>query len=485
MKILMLASEAEPYSKTGGLADVVGSLSRTLAGLGHQVGVVLPLYQETAPLLAKRRVSTIHESLAIPLGKDIRNVGIRQVDEGGVSWFFVDDEEYFDRPGLYGTPAGDHADNPQRFTTLVRAALAIAASDFPADVLHCHDWQTGLAPALIKSGLAPGVPPGKLPVLFTIHNLGYDGLYPPAVLRELGLPDELFQVDGLEFFGKVSFLKGGLLYSDKVSTVSEAYSREILTPEYGLGKEGIVIRREADLLGILNGVDYAVWNPERDPLIAARYSADDLSGKRQCKHDLLEQMGLPVSEIDLPLIGIVSRLAWQKGLDIVAEAADQIVELGAMLVILGTGEAALEKRFARWSERLPERIAARLAYDNRLAHKIEAGADIFLMPSRYEPCGLNQMYSLKYGTVPIVRATGGLLDTVQPWDPKTWQGNGFHLSDDAPESLVEAVKDALAVYKNRDAWSVIMRNGMMQDYSWARSAGKYVQVYRELASSGS
>ncbi|MDA1313543.1 MAG: glycogen synthase GlgA [Acidobacteria bacterium] len=481
----MLASEAEPYSKTGGLADVVGSLSRTLAGLGHEVGVVLPLYQETAPVLAKRSVSTIHEHLAIPLGKETRNVAIRRVAEGGVSWFFVDDKEYFDRPGLYGTSEGDHPDNPQRFTTLVRAALAIAASDFPADVLHCHDWQTGLAPALIKSGLAPGLPGGKLPVLFTIHNLGYDGLYDPAILPRLGLPDELFHVDGLEFHGKVSFLKAGLLYSGKVSTVSEAYSREIITPEFGLGKEGIIIRREADLIGILNGVDYAVWNPEIDPLIAAPYSIDDLSGKRKCKRDLLAQVGLPAAAIDVPLIGIVSRLAWQKGLDIVAGVANEIVDLGAMLVILGTGEAALEKRFALWSERLPDRIAARLAYDNRLAHMIEAGADVFLMPSRYEPCGLNQMYSLKYGTVPIVRATGGLLDTVEPWDRETWQGNGFHLADDAPQSLVAAVKDALAVYKNRDAWSVIMRNGMTRDYSWERSAGKYVAVYRELASSGS
>jgi starch synthase len=482
MKILMLASEAEPYSKTGGLADVVGALSRTLASLGHEVGVVVPLYQETVAVLAKRSVSTLHENLPIPLGSETRNVALRLVEEGGVSWFFVDDEEYFGRPGLYGTFEGDHADNPQRFATLVRAALAVAASDFPAEVLHCHDWQTGLAPVLTRNGLAPGIPAGKLPVLFTIHNLGYDGLYDREILQELGLPDDLFHVDGLEFYDKVSFLKGGLLYSDKVSTVSEAYSREIITPEYGLGKEGIVIRRQADLLGILNGVDYSVWNPESDPLIAANYSVDDLAGKRRCKQDLLEQVGLPESGIDSPVIGIVSRLAWQKGLDIVAEVADRIVDLGALLVILGTGEVALEKRFAAWSRRHPNSVAARLLYDNRLAHRIEAGADLFLMPSRYEPCGLNQMYSLKYGTVPIVRATGGLLDTVQAWDDKTWRGNGFHVSDDAPEALLTAVRDALAVYQNRDAWSVMMRNGMTQDYSWERSADRYVEVYRELSS---
>ena len=480
MKILMVASEAEPFSKTGGLADVVAALSRTLADAGHEVAVVLPLYEETAAALVDRSLRTTHETLRIELGDYSRNVRIRAVSEAAVSWFFVEDEEYFGRAGLYGTLAGDHPDNPQRFMTLVRGALAVAASDFQPDVLHCHDWQTGLVPVLIQSGLDPGHPPGSLPVLFTIHNLGYDGLYPREVLAQLGLPENLFHADALEFYGKVSFLKGGLLYADKLSTVSEAYSREIVTPEYGLGKEGVIIRRQADLVGILNGVDYDCWNPENDVLIAATYSADDLSGKRACKEDILREFGFPEDQIDRPLVGIVSRLAWQKGLDLVAEAVPHLADLGAMLVVLGTGDTALEERFEALARNFPNDIAVRIAYNDQLAHKIEAGADVFLMPSRYEPCGLNQMYSLKYGTVPVVRATGGLLDTVQPWDSDTRQGNGFHFKDDSTEALLGAVRDALALYHNRDVWPVIMRNGMIQDHSWKRSAAKYVRVYEEM-----
>lgn len=480
MKVMMVASEAEPYAKTGGLGDVVGALSRHLAGLGENVAVILPLYEVTAPVLAGRHQTIVFNDLPIVLGAEERHVRVVRVDEAGVSWYFIDDPGYYHRPGLYGASDDSYVDNAQRFMTLVRGALAISASEFAPDILHCHDWQTGLAPVLLKTGHDPSHPPGSLPTLFTIHNLGYDGLYEKEILTKIGLPEELFHVDALEFYGKVSLLKGGLLYADRINTVSEAYSREILTPEYGLGKEGITSLRKGDLAGILNGVDYARWDPATDPLIAANYSADNLTGKRDCKLDLLREFDLPASEADRPLFGVVSRLAWQKGLDLVAAVTPDLVDAGGLLIVLGTGESGLEQDLLTLARRYPESVAVRIAYDDPLAHKIEAGADVFLMPSRYEPCGLNQMYSLRYGTAPVVRATGGLLDTVQPWDDKTWMGNGFRFSGDSTEAFLGAIREALRWYRNRDAWTVIMRNGMRADHSWQRSARLYVECYRDL-----
>lgn len=480
MKIMMVASEAEPYSKTGGLGDVVGALSRHLAGLGEHVAVILPLYEATVPVLASRPQTIVSEDLSISLGAEQRHVRVVRVDEAGVSWYFIDDPDYYHRPGLYGTSDDGYVDNAQRFMTLVRGALAIAAVEFAPDILHCHDWQTGLAPVLLKTGHDPSHPPGSLPTLFTIHNLGYDGLFEKDILTKIGLSEELFHVDALEFYGKVSLLKGGILHADRISTVSEAYSREILTAEHGLGKEGITSLRKGDLVGILNGVDYTRWDPATDPLIAANYSADDLTGKRDCKLDLLRNFGLPVSAASRPLFGVVSRLAWQKGLDLAAAVTSDLVDSGGLLIVLGTGESGLEQELRTLSRRYPESVGVRIAYDEPLAHKIEAGADVFLMPSRYEPCGLNQMYSLRYGTVPVVRATGGLLDTVQPWDDKTWMGNGFRFSGDSTETLLGAIREALRLYRNSDAWTVIMRNGMTADHSWERSARRYLEVYREI-----
>ena len=480
MKIMMVASEAEPYAKTGGLGDVVGALSRHLAGVGEDVAVILPLYESTAPVLAGRPQTIVSDDLPIALGDEQRHVRVIRVDEAGVSWYFIDDPEYYGRPGLYGTPDGGYVDNAQRFMTLVRGALAIAVVEFAPDIVHCHDWQTGLAPVLLKTGHDPSHPPSSLPTLFTIHNLGYDGLYEKDILTKIGLSDELFHVDALEFYGKVSLLKGGLLYADRISTVSEAYSREILTPEYGLGKEGITNLRKGDLVGILNGVDYNRWDPATDSVIAANYSADDLTGKRDCKLDLLREFGLPAPAADRPLFGVVSRVAWQKGLDLVAAVTPDVVDAGGLLIVLGTGERGLEQALLTLADRYPESVGVRIAYDDSLAHKIEAGADVFLMPSRYEPCGLNQMYSLRYGTVPVVRATGGLLDTVQPWDGKAWMGNGFRFSGDSTEAFLGAIREALRLYRDRDAWSVIMRNGMMADHSWERSARLYVELYQEI-----
>lgn len=480
MKIMMLASEAEPYAKTGGLGDVVSALSRALAASGHEVAVVLPLYETTARLLETRPQSVVSDDVAISLGDQTRHVRIIRSEADDVSWYFIDDPEYFGRPGLYGTSDGDYADNSERFTTLVRAALAIAADTFKPDILHCHDWQTGLAPVLLKTGQSPAHPPGSLPTLFTIHNLGYDGMYDREVLGRLGLPDTLFTVDGLEFYDKVSFLKGGLIFADRVNTVSEAYSREILTPEYGLGKEGITNLRKGDLTGILNGVDYERWDPSTDELIAAKYSPDDLSGKPKCKLDLLHEFGLSEADPSRPILGVVSRVVWQKGLDLVVAAAPEIVKAGGLLTVLGTGETGLEQALTALAKKFPGDVGVRITHDERLAHKVEAGADIFLMPSRYEPCGLNQMYSLKYGTVPVVRATGGLSDTIQAWDPEMRTGNGFRFSGESRGDFLAAIHEALQVYQDRAAWSAIMRNGMSEDHSWGRSAKRYLALYEEL-----
>jgi len=475
---MMLASEAEPYAKTGGLGDVVSALSRGLAGSGHEVAVVLPLYETTTRVLANRPQRVVSDNVSIRLGNQTRHVRVIRSDEDSVAWFFIDDPEYFGRPGLYGTSDGDYPDNAARFITLVRGALAIAADTFKPDILHCHDWQTGLAPALLKTGQDPAHPPGSLPTVFTIHNLGYEGLCGREVLAAIGLPDSLFNVYGLEFYDKVSFLKGGLIYADRVNTVSEAYSREILTPEYGLGKEGITNLRKGDLTGILNGVDYERWDPRTDKLIAANYSADDLSGKRKCKLDLLKEFGLSEADAGRPILGLVSRLVWQKGVDLVVAAAPEIVKAGGLLTVLGTGETGLEEALKTLAKKFPGEVGVHIRHDERLAHKLEAGADIFLMPSRYEPCGLNQMYSLKYGTVPVVRATGGLLDTIQPWDGET--GNGFRSSGESRDAFVKAIHEALDLYRDREAWSVIMRNGMSEDHSWGRSARRHLDIYEDL-----
>jgi starch synthase len=300
------------------------------------------------------------------------------------------------------------------------------------------------------------------------------------VLGEIGLPSSLFTIDGLEFFGNVSFLKAGLIFGDRLTTVSEAYSREIQTPEYGHGVDGLLRLRKNDLNGILNGVDYSQWDPATDPLIAQRYGPGNVEGKRACKRDLLEAFGLDAAKLDRPVIGMVSRLAAQKGFDLLADAAPELLEMDLVLVILGTGEPGFEKLLADLQVLYPRTLSLRLAYDNAMAHKVEAGADMFLMPSRYEPSGLNQMYSLKYGTVPIVRATGGLDDTIQPFDPLTGQGNGFKFTDYTAKAMIEAIEEALSVYKDPLQWARVQRNGMLMDYSWGRAASRYVALYKDL-----
>ncbi|SRR5579884_94840 len=480
MKILMVASEAVPFSKTGGLADVVGALPQALRTLGHEVAVVLPLYRMTR----LEHPATVFPALTIPLGQNTCFPSVQAVAEGGVKFYFIAYPPFFDRAALYGTPQGDYPDNAERFALLSRAAVEIAQLDFHPDVFHCHDWQAALVPVFLRSIYVKSPAVGRTPVLFTIHNLGYQGLFRHEVLGQIGLPDSLFHIDGLEFYGKVNLLKGGLVFSDAINTVSRGYAREIQTEEYGFGLDGLLRRRSRVLSGIVNGVDYSQWDPATDKFLAANYSPQDLKGKRACKADLLRQFGLPQENLDRPVIGIVSRLSAQKGADLIAEAAEELMSEDLAMVVLGSGDAVYEDLFRGLAARYPAKMAVRIAYDNALAHKVEAGADIFLMPSRYEPCGLNQIYSLKYGTVPVVRATGGLDDTVEPFDPATGRGTGFKFTEYSAAAMMRALRAALEVYRNGPLWQKLVSNGMSRDFSWDSSARQYVKLYESLSATG-
>ena len=479
MKITFAASECVPYSKTGGLADVVGALPQALAELGHSVTVFLPRYKQTKLEGAK----TALQSLTIPFDDEYRFCSV--LDGGkhsGVQFYFIEYPPFFERDGLYGLPSGDYPDNAERFALYCRAVLEASKILGMPDVFHCHDWQTALIPVLLHSNYIADPLFKKTPVVFTIHNIGYQGLFSPDVLPLLGLPWELFTVNRLEFYGNVNFLKGGLVFADYVTAVSRRYSQEIQTVEYGFGLEGVLRTRSATVTGILNGVDYNEWSPEKDKFITSNFSPEKdgnlpLANKRACKQDLLREFGMPNGDFNLPVIGIVSRFAAQKGFDLISQVADRLAREALIILVLGSGEAEYEELFRRLSQQFPSKFAVKIGYDNGLAHKIEAGADMFLMPSRYEPCGLNQIYSLKYGTVPIVRATGGLDDTIEPWNSSTGAGTGFKFSEYNGEALLGCVRDALSAFANREAWEKLMRNGMKKDFSWAASAKEYVRVF--------
>ncbi len=477
MHIAFAASECVPFSKTGGLADVVGALPKALAGLGHQVTVYLPRYRQTK----LSQATTVLRSVTVPFDDRYRFCAV--LDGGrhdGVQFYFIEYPPFFDRDALYGTKEGDYADNAERFALYSRAVLEAVKILGVPDLFHCHDWQSALVPVLLRNLYAEDPSLHGVGVVYTIHNIGYQGLFPPDTLPLLLLPWDLFTIRKMEFFGKVNFLKGALTESDYVTTVSRKYSQEIQTSEYGFGLEGVLRARAATVTGILNGVDYAEWSPQRDKFIAQKYSASDLSGKAACKRDLLREFNLPESCMELPVIGIVSRFAAQKGFDLISQVADRLAREELVIVALGAGDREYEELFRRMNQQFPQKIAVKIAYDNAVAHKIEAGADMFLMPSRYEPCGLNQIYSLQYGTVPVVRATGGLDDTIEPWDPRSGKGTGFKFGDYTSEALLATIRAALAAYQNRDAWQTLMRNGMAKDFSWHASAREYVRVYERV-----
>jgi starch synthase len=464
----MVSSEAAPLAKTGGLADVVGSLPSALRSLGDETAVVIPRYA-SIDLKGARRV---YDRLAVFLGPARFDCSIYQAPEP-YPFFLVDCPPLFERKGFYGEAGLDYPDNHIRFAVFARAALGVARFLFRTDVLHCHDWQAGLVPAYLRTTFASDPTFFGVKTLFTIHNLGYQGLFPKTVLPEVALDPSVFRPDGMEFFGHVSYIKGGIALADALNTVSPTYAREIQTPEYGFGLDGALRARADSLTGILNGVDYGEWSPEIDPHIPAHFTPDDLSGKRVCKGQLLQEFGLPPEAMERPLLGIVSRFTRQKGTDILAEVAGDIVSEDTYLVALGTGDPEYEEFFRHMAASHPGRIAAKIGFDSGLAHRIEAGADIFLMPSHYEPCGLNQMYSLKYGTIPVVRATGGLDDTIG-------EGTGFKFREYSGQALLAAVQAAVRAFSDAPAWREMMRRGMAQDFSWKTSAGAYSTLYRQL-----
>jgi starch synthase len=476
MRIAFAASECVPFSKTGGLADVVGALPRALAAAGHEVSVYLPLYRQTKLSDAQ----TVVRSITIPFDDHYRFCSVvAGGNVAGVRHYFIDYPPFFDREGLYGTPSGDYPDNAERFALFSRAVLEATKIIGVPQIFHCHDWQSALIPILLRTQYAEDLAFRDAATVFTIHNIGYQGLFSPDTLPLLTLPWDLFTISKMEFFGNVNFLKGALAYADFITTVSRKYSQEIQTTEYGFGLEGVLHDRATSVAGILNGVDYEEWDPGNDKFTVTKYSAVDLSGKALCKQDLLAAFGIAKPDLSLPVIGIVSRFVAQKGFDLISQVMERLAREEMIVVALGSGDKSYEEMFRRLHKQFPNKISVRIAYDNALAHKIEAGSDMFLMPSRYEPCGMNQIYSLKYGTVPIVRATGGLDDTIEPWDPRTGKGTGFKFWEYSGESLLLTVKQALHAFRDRSSWQQLMRNGMAKDFSWKPSAKEYVRVYEK------
>jgi starch synthase len=478
LRILMVASEASPWAKTGGLADVVGALPEALERLGHHVTTVIPSYRGMHPPPGETL------SRLVQLGSVARDVRLRVSPLSPRRRLItVDVPDLFHREGIYGAGGADYKDNADRFGILCAAALDFAASeavDHPVDVIHAHDWQAGLVPTLLRAVPDRYRALQSAAVVFTIHNIAYQGLFPRDVVPALGLPWSVFRMDAAEFFDQFSLLKAGIVYSDFVTTVSPTYARETLLPEFGYGLEGLLASRARRYTGILNGIDTTVWDPKTDVYLPAHFDADDLTGKLACKRALLDHFGLSVGDDALarPLIGMVSRLVEQKGLDIIREAATSLTDLDAAWIFVGMGDAAYQEFLRELASTFPSRVGVHIGFDERLAHLVEAGADMFLMPSRFEPCGLNQMYSLRYGTVPIVTPVGGLDDTVQPHTARARNANGFKLKAYSADALVRTVRQAIRIYHDHAAWRPLMQHGMAADHSWQTSAKEYVKVYK-------
>ena len=475
----MVSSEARPFAKTGGLADVCGALPLALARLGHTVTIVVPKYRET------RTDGAAGEAAQIPFG--VHNFPVRFIEQkvaDGVTAVLIDAPVLYDRDGLYGDQSGEYGDNAFRFAVLSRGALEYARiRGRRPSVIHAHDWQAALAPVYARTTLWDDPIIGGVRTVLTIHNLAFQGGFDPKELTWIGLGQDLYTPQILEFYGRASALKGGVVFSDVITTVSPTYAHEILTPDYGFGFDGILRSRQADMVGILNGIDTATWDPKTDRHLQVHFDQDSLDKKRGIKRALLESVGLAVDEAALarPLMGIVTRLTHQKGCDLFASAADRLMDFDASWIMLGSGDSWCEDLWRHLAARHPGRVAARIGFDEKLAHLIEAGSDMFLMPSWYEPCGLNQMYSLRYGTLPIVRATGGLQDSVIDPEESGSDATGFKFRHYTAEGLIWAVDRAIGLYRDfPKEWRAMQRNGMQRDFSWDVSAREYVKVYRGL-----
>lgn len=484
MHVVFIASEMAPYAKTGGLGDVVGALPQALAELGHEVSVFIPLYASS-----RAKVDWVggSEEVVAPVAHRPVVGSVRETSSAtlNVRIFLLEQPEFFDRPGLYTSPQGsDYTDNCARFTWFCRAALnAIEVLDLPVDCIHVHDWQTGLVPVLLKDEYRYRPRFIDVHSFLTIHNLAFQGIYSRREWYVTGLRQELFSIDGLEYYGNFSLLKGGLVFADQITTVSQTYAEEIKGREFGHGMEGILQQRAADLTGIVNGIDYTSWDPATDRTLAANYDVSDWKrGKSLCKQWLQQRLGLEQS--NLPIVGLVGRLTEQKGLDLLERIGPTLLEQELQLVVLGTGSKTYEDFLRGLSRRFSEKCAAVIGFDEELARQIYAGSDMFLMPSRFEPCGLSQLYSLRYGTIPIVRAVGGLVDTVTDANPRNLAAGiatGFQFLHYSPVALLSAVRRALDVFREPDAWDHMVRFAMAQDWSWVKSARQYSALYAKNA----
>ena len=486
LKILVASSEVAPFAKTGGLADVAGSLPKALAYLGHEVCIVMPKYKIVD--VEKWSLLPLLPEMVVNFDKNTYRGQILRCSYPGtrIPVYFVQQDEFFNRETLYTEFGKDYPDNAERFAFFCMAALwMLKGLDWSPDIIVCNDWQTSLIPVYLKSNPLLDDDPfyNRIKVLLTVHNLAYQGLFAAEVIPRIGLSWDMFKPQGMEFFGKVNLLKGGLLFADALNTVSRQYAREIQTAECGCGLEGVLQMRSKDLVGILNGIDASVWNPNVDKKIAENYSAKHPGRKQFCKAELQRRCNLPQND-DVPVLGIISRLTDQKGFDLIAEVIDEIMKLDLQLVVLGTGELRYHEMLEEIGRVYPNKARVVLAFDDDFAHQIEAGANMFLMPSRYEPCGLNQLYSLRYGAVPIVRKTGGLADSVvnaTEASIKDGKGTGFVFTEYSGKALLNAVRTAVKFYHtDKAAWKKLMANGMAKDFSWTASAKEYVKLFKKM-----
>lgn len=473
-----------PFVKTGGLGDVVGALPKAMASQGHEVRVFIPHYDDLD--LGTLRAKSVQCQVQVSIGGKNYPVSLRVINfaRKGVSIYLIGNRHFFSRDGIYtdSDTGKDFTDNDERFIFFSRAVLAVLQDlDFRPDIVHAHDWQTALLPVFLKTSYADDPFFGGIHTVLTVHNLAYQGKFDAVRFSLLDLNDELLlpATGALEFYGDVNFLKAGLIYADHITTVSRQYAEEIQTPEFGCGLDGVLTERRKNLTGILNGVDYSIWSPSIDSKTYARYHINNLSGKRTNKVEFLGDAGLPIRD-KVPLIGIISRLEDQKGWDLIAAAADHLMEMNVQMAVVGTGQPEYHELLNQLQMEHPDKFRCWLKFDDILAHRIEAASDIFLMPSRFEPCGLNQLYSLKYGTVPIVRKVGGLADTIVDYDPATAKGNGFVFEEATSESMLEAVERAVNLFGRKRAWTKVMKAGMRQDFSWNRSAKTYLGIFQQL-----
>ncbi len=474
MKILLAASEATPYVKTGGLADVSGALLQEYTGMNREAFLILPLYRAV-----RERFDLKDTRLKVKVAMGKERIEGRIFSHGQA--YFVECGRFFDREDLYGTPEGDYPDNAERFIFFCRAVPeACIQLGFRPDVIHCNDWQTGLIPLYLKTVYSADFFRDTA-TLMTVHNLGYQGLFDASCLPLTGLPAGLFNPEGIEFYGKVNFLKAGLIASDIITTVSGTYAKEILTAEHGFGLDGVLRKRASDLYGVINGIDGEEWNPKKDSFLPAQYDSSDISGKAVCREHLMKQCSLRGGGKNAPLVSMVGRLTSQKGVDIFLEAAGEIVSMGAKLVVLGKGDEHYQTLVLALREKHRGAVYAKIGYDDAFAHYVYAGSDMLLMPSQYEPCGLSQLIAMRYGTVPVARRTGGLADTIADYEPLKGQGTGFLFADYKASSLAECLKRACCAFTDRRKWKKIVMDGMKMDFSWKASALRYIDLYTKAA----